>query len=334
MTTLRAGLIGLGQMGRNHLRVLRALDGVDLVVVLDPAGDPNGVADGIPIVESIEALVTQSLDCCVVASPTGFHLEGALALAEAGIHTLIEKPIASDLDEADLIIEAFDRADVVGCVGHVERFNPAIRSMRERIAGGDLGDLYQISTRRQGPFVGRVTDVGVIKDLGTHDIDLAMWLVDEPIVAVSARIAHRMGRHHEDLASITSAFSGGVVGNHLINWLSPFKERLVQVTGERGAFIADTITADLSYWANGETSTSWETLRHARGVSEGDVIRYAISKPEPLVSEAEAFRDAILGIRQDVVSLREGRQVLEVAEACLDSATSGMTVDFRLTRDC
>lgn len=325
--TLRAGLIGIGHMGLNHARVLRNLEGVDLVAVLDPAGDPNGVAGGTLVVRSIELLIAQELDCCVVASPTVFHVEGGLALAEAGIHTMIEKPIANDLLEADRLICAFSHAGVIGCVGHVERFNPAIRSMRERIIAGDLGDIYQISTRRQGPFVGRIEDVGVMKDLGTHDIDLATWLVGESIRAVSARTAHRMGRDNEDLASVTSVFVGGVVGNHLVNWLSPLKERLVQVTGERGTFVADTITADLTYWANGDTTTAWASLLHTRGVTEGDVIRYSIPKPEPLVSEVEAFRDAILGISNEVVSLEDGRNVLAVAEACLESAATGKTIE-------
>ena len=333
MKALRAGLVGVGQMGRNHARVLRNLDGVDLVAVVDPERDPNGVAGGLPVVESVESLTEFGLDCCVVASPTAFHLEGGLALAEAGIHTMIEKPIATNLDEADRLIAAFDRAGVIGCVGHVERFNPAIRSMRERIAHGELGDLYQISTRRQGPFVGRVADVGVVKDLGTHDIDLTMWLVSQPIIAVSARTAHRMGRQHEDLASITSICANDVVGNHIVNWLSPLKERVVQVTGERGSFVADTITADLTYWANGEIASEWESLVHTRGVTEGDVVRYAISKPEPLVSEAEAFRDAVLDVRHDVVTLSEGRRVLAVAEACIESAASGQTVELLPVRD-
>ena len=333
MRPLRTGLVGVGQMGRNHARVIRNLEGVDLVAVVDPGGDPNGIAGGLPVVESVEGLMNMGLDCCVVASPTEFHLEGGLALAKAGIHTMLEKPIASSLDEADQLIVAFDRAGVVGCVGHIERFNPAIRSMRERIAQGELGELYQVSTRRQGPFAARVSDVGVIKDLGTHDIDLTMWLVGQPITAVSARTAHRMGRQHEDLASVTSICSGGVVGSHIMNWVSPFKERVVQVTGERGSFVANTISADLTYWVDGEITSEWESLLHTRGATEGDVIRYAIPKPEPLVSELEAFRDAVLGIRQDVVTLSDGRRALAVAEACLESAATGQTVELLAAQD-
>jgi len=105
------------------------------------------------------------------------------------------------------------------------------------------------------------------------------------------------------------------------------------VTGERGSFVANTITADLTYWANGEIASEWESLLHTRGVTEGDVIRYAIPKPEPLASEAEAFRDAILDVRQDVVTLSEGRRVLAVAEACLESAASGQTIELPPVRD-
>ena len=331
MSALRAGILGLGQMGRNHVRVYRELDGVDLVAVCDVAADPDGVASDVPVVQSVEELIAFGLDMCVVAVPTASHVGLGLQLAQAGVHAMIEKPLAHDLASADQLIAGFDKAGLIGCVGHVERYNPAIRAMRDRMAQGQLGSVFQISTRRQGPFVVRLQDVGVVKDLGTHDIDLAMWLVGEPITAVSARTAHRMGREHEDLAAITSRFGDGVVGNHLVNWISPFKERLTYVTGENGCLVADTITADLTYWANGESSSDWAALRHTRGMQEGDVIRYAIPKPEPIVAEAEAFREAVLGNGADIVTLAEGRTVLEVAEACLRSAELGMTVDVPQT---
>lgn len=331
MKHLRAGLIGIGQMGRNHVRVLHAMEGVELVAVADKAGDPHGLVSGIPVVASAEELIAHNLDMCVIAIPTVAHVEAGLLMAEAGVHTMVEKPLAGDLASADRLIEAFEAAGVVACVGHIERFNPAIRAMRERIGNGEMGSLFQISTRRQGPFVARVDDVGVIHDLGTHDLDLTMWLADRPILAVAARTAHKMGREDEDLAAITSWLQDGVVGNHLVNWLSPFKERLIEVTGESGCLVANTLTADLTFWANGTAPVEWNALQHIRGVTEGNVVRYAIDKLEPLVLELQAFREACLGRRSDVVSLFDGRRALAVAEACLSSASVGRTVALQLT---
>lgn len=326
MRSLRAGIIGLGQMGRNHARVYRSLPGVDLVVLADSEKIPEEVSRGIETVRTAEEMLDHKIDFCIVATPTISHEEIGVLMAEAGVHTLIEKPISESLDGAKRLIAAFEKAQAIGCVGHIERFNPAVQSMRERISNGDLGSIFQISTRRQGPFVSRVRDVGVIKDLGTHDFDLSLWLVGEPVVGVSARTALRMGREYEDLAAITSEFGNSVVGNHLVNWISPFKERIVQVTGEKGSFVADMITADLTFWSNGYMKSEWETLKHSRGVVEGDVVRYAISKTEPLVEEAESFIDAILGRSNKIASLQESLTVLQIAEACLESAKTGQTV--------
>ena len=166
---LRAGLIGLGMMGRHHARNLRALEGVDLVAVADPQGDPHGAAPGYEALPNVEALIEAGLDYCVVAVPTAFHRDVALALAEAGVHTLVEKPLAFDIIEAEEITNAFESKGLVGAVGYIERYNPALQEMRKRIENGQLGDIYQISTRRQGIFPARIADVGVVKDLATHD---------------------------------------------------------------------------------------------------------------------------------------------------------------------
>ena len=99
MGNLRAGLIGLGMMGRHHARVLRELDGVDLVAVADSYGDPHGVAGQLGLLSSVEELIAAGIDMAVVAVPTGLHEEVGLALAEAGVHTLVEKPIASSTEE-------------------------------------------------------------------------------------------------------------------------------------------------------------------------------------------------------------------------------------------
>lgn len=324
--SIKYGLIGLGMMGRHHARVLREIDGVDLIAVADAMGDPHSVARSTPMFDSVQGLIDAGVDAAVVAVPTRFHEEVGLALAEAGVHTLIEKPVAHDIEAATRLVNAFDEADRVAAVGHVERFNPALMSLRQRIANGDLDEVYQIQTRRQGPFPARIADVGVVKDLGSHDIDLTAWLAQSNYVSLAAQTAYRSGREHEDMVAITGKLANGTVVSHNINWLTPFKERVTVVTGKRGAFVADTLTADLTFFENGTTHGTWAAMAAFRGVSEGTVTRFALDKREPLKSEHEAFRDAILGVREEAVTLREGLETLRVAEAAIESARIGESI--------
>lgn len=322
MANLRAGLIGLGAMGRHHARVLREIDGVDLVAVADPGGDPWGVARGLEVLPDVEALIAAGIDLAVVATPTIYHEPIALALAAAGVHTLVEKPVAAHSEGGRRVAEAFEKAGLVGAVGHIERFNPAIQEIRRRIEIGQVGQVYQISTRRQGPFPARIADVGVVKDLATHDIDLTAWVAQSTYEHVSAQVAYQSGRAHEDMVLATGKLANGVIVHHTVNWLSPMKERLTVVTGELGTIIGDTQTADVTFFANGTVRTEWDSVAAFRGVSEGDVTRYAIAKREPLRSELEAFRDAVLGLENRVVTMAEGLATLEVAEHILDSAAA------------
>ena len=331
-TNLRAGLLGLGMMGRNHARVLKALDGVDLVAVADPAGDAHGVAGNLIVQPGVEALIAQGIDMCVVAVPTSSHLEAGLALAEAGVHTLIEKPLATDAAESERLTAAFEAAGVVGCVGHIERYNPALLALRVRLEQGEVGAIHQVATRRQGPFPNRISDVGVVKDLATHDIDLTAWVIQKPYVSVSAHTQHKSGRVHEDLIAIVGQMSDGTVASHLVNWLSPMKERVTVVTGERGCFVADTLNADLTFHENGTVPTEWDHVASFRGVTEGNSIRFAFPKPEPLRVEHENFRDAVLGLDADIVTMREGLETVRVADACLQSACERRTIDLAEVR--
>ncbi|MDR1393058.1 MAG: Gfo/Idh/MocA family oxidoreductase [Bifidobacteriaceae bacterium] len=326
MANLRVGLIGIGSMGRHHARILREIDGVDLVAVADPGGDRFGAAGDLELGRSVEDLIAAHLDMAVVAVPTIHHEAVGLALAEARIPTMIEKPVAASAEAARAVADAFASAGVVACVGHVERFNPAISELRQRIVRGELGDVYQVATRRQGPFPSRIADVGVVKDLATHDINLSQWLAGALYAEIAAQVSHRALREHEDMVLITARTANGVLINHIVNWLSPMKERITTVTGERGAFVADSGNVTLTFWANGSVPTEWEPLRQFRGVSEGDRTRYAIQTREPLKAEDEAFRDAVLGLRSDVISLEDGYQTLLAAEAALASAASGQTI--------
>jgi UDP-N-acetylglucosamine 3-dehydrogenase len=325
---LRAGLIGLGMMGRHHARVLGSLDGVELVAVADAAGDPHGAAGARPVLDSVEELIATGLDYCMVAVPTAHHEEVGLRLAAAGVHAMVEKPLAPDVAAAQRLAAAFEAAGLVGAVGHIERYNPALQSLRTRLEAGELGDLFQIVTRRQGPFPARIADVGVVKDLATHDIDLTAWVARQPYQAVAARTAHKSGREFEDLVAVVGTLADGTITSHLVNWLSPMKERMTVVTGEKGMFMADTITADLTFYANALVPSEWDAIAKFRGVSEGDVTRFAIPKPEPLRTEHEAFRDAVLGKDADIVTMRAGLATVAVAEALLVSATEGRTVEL------
>lgn len=327
MSALRCGVLGLGEMGRHHARVLQHLDGVELVAVADVGGDVHRAVRGIPVEPDLEALLTHGLDMCVVAVPTADHEAVGLELAARRIHTLIEKPLAGDSGAARRLLAAFAGSDVLACVGHIERYNPALQSLRDRLAAGELGALFQVATRRQGPFPPRVGDVGVVKDLATHDIDLTAWIAGQPFQLIAAQVAHKTGRAHEDLVAATGRLRDGTVTNHLVNWLTPVKERVTAVTGERGTFVADTLSADLTFHTNGDVPTSWEALQNFQGVSQGDTITYAIPKPEPLAVELAAFRDAVLGKDARVVTLEEGLATLIVAEACLESATTRRTVE-------
>ena len=133
----------------------------------------------------------------------------------------------------------------------------------------------------------------------------------------------------EDLISVTAMMANGTVVSHLVNWLSPMKERLTVVTGERGAFVADTLRGDLTFHENGLIATEWSQVQTFRGVSEGNVTRFAIPKPEPLRVQHENFRDAVLGHDTDVITMREGTETVRVAEACLLSARESRTIDVK-----
>ena len=326
MAVLRAGLIGVGMMGRHHARVLRELDGVELVAIADPGGDPHRVAGAIPLLPDVEALIQVGIDIAVVAIPTRFHLDAAVTLADGGVHALVEKPIAETAEQGREMAELFRSRGLVGAVGHVERFNPALQQLRGRLAAGEIGDVYQIATRRQSAFPGRIGDVGVAKDLASHDVDLTAWVAQSPYASVSAQTAFKSGRSHEDMISVTGRLVNGMIVNHLVNWLSPMKERVTVVTGERGTFIADTATADLTFYANGTVPMEWESVSAFRGVSEGDVTRFAFAKKEPLKAELEAFRDSVRGESTELSTMDEAVHTLEVIESALLSAREGGTL--------
>jgi predicted dehydrogenase len=326
---LRAGIIGLGVMGQNHARVLGSLEGVELVGIVDPLFSDQKNTSWAPVFPDINELLDLKPDYCLIAVPTALHEQIGTQMAENGIHSLIEKPLAHNFKSAQTLVHVFKQAGLIAAVGHIERFNPALQEAKKRIIRGELGEIYQIVTIRQGPFPQRVADVGVVKDLATHDIDLTSWITGKSFKHVSARTITRSGRNHEDLVDIVGELENGIITNHIVNWLTPYKERRTIILGEKGSFIADTLTADLTYYENGIVLSEWEDLSNFRGVTEGEVVRFRFSKPEPLRVEHENFRDAVLGKEVDIATLEQGLFTVKIAEAVIESANSGLTVTIK-----
>jgi predicted dehydrogenase len=322
MPKLRIAIIGLGMMGTNHARVLSNLEGVELIAVADPQGYAQKVLPQIKVLNSVDEVIKLGVDYCVISAPTAFHEEIALQLIAQGIHFLVEKPIADTYISAVKIRDAAKSAKVIGAVGHIERFNSALQEARKRVLAGELGTIYQVATRRQGPFPSRISDVGVVKDLATHDIDLTSWITGKKYLQVSANAAFRSGREHEDLISVSGLLEDSIVVSHLVNWLSPLKERKIIITGEKGTFVADTLRADLAFYENGKIEISQTELAHFRGVTQGDVHILAFEKPEPLIVEHQNFRDAVLGKPSNIVSLEEGTTTVKIADAIIESYTN------------
>lgn len=318
---LRAGLIGLGRMGRHHARVLRHLPGVDLVAVVDPAGDRYHAADGIPLLPDLDALVRHGIDYAVLACPTLLHKPLGTTLAMAGIPTLIEKPLAADTDAAHRLADAFHAAGVPAAVGYIERFNPALISLRTRVQDGQLGDIIQITTRRTGPFPARPLDVGVVHDLATHDIDLTVWITGQHYTSIAARTARRSTGQHQDLLAALGQLADGTITQHQANWISPLTERATIITGKNGCIIADTLTTTLTYWANQPVEHPAPHPANAR-----DAIHYRINNTEPLLTEHETFRDTVLGHRPPAAPLQDALHAVQVANAAIQAAHTATTI--------
>ena len=233
---LRVGLVGLGSMGRNHLRVLSSMPGTRLVAVADTdraaveAATSGTGAQG--FTEPLALFAEADLDAVVIASPTTTHLTLAMAALERGVAALVEKPLAATPEDAATLVDAAQRSGVPLQVGHIERFNPAVLELgRLLLEGGWLSSVYSITSRRAGPFPARIRDVGVTIDLATHDVDILSWIAGERPVRVYAETAQRIHADHEDLLFGLMSFPSGTVGMLDVDWLTPAKRR--QLDGRR-----------------------------------------------------------------------------------------------------
>ncbi|MCC6619235.1 MAG: Gfo/Idh/MocA family oxidoreductase [Chloroflexi bacterium] len=328
---LRAGVIGLGMMGRNHVRVWdESVPEADLVAVADTdASAVSAATAGRRARGHTDAgrmLAEEALDLVSIVAPTSLHCELTVAALEAGASVLVEKPIAATRDEGHRMVEAARASGRMLTVGHIERFNPAIRELKRRLAAGELGRVFQISATRLGPFPARIRDVGVVVDLAPHDIDVFRYLIGSEPIRLYAETEQRIHTEHEDLFNGIIKFANGVVGVLNINWLTPTKRRLLTVTGERGMYIADYIAQDLVFHANSDAAETW--INRGAGaaittVAEGEMTRRALRREEPLAVELREFARAVREGGPPPVDPADAMIALQLARLMVESARSG-----------
>lgn len=329
---VKVGVIGVGSMGRNHARVYNELANAELVAVVDEnTASAQAVGQKFnarAYIDYREMLAVEKPQAVSVAVPTNLHEEVAMAAMEAGADVLIEKPIAATLEEAERLIAYARRADRRLMVGHIVRFNPAIRALKEKLEAGELGRIFQIACRRVGPFPARIRDVGVVVDLAPHDIDIMRYLTGTDPVRVFSETEQRIHTQHEDLMVATMRFPGGELGTLEINWLTPVKVREIWVLGERGLFRVDDLTQDLYFHENAQANGDlWMALSALKGVSEGSMIRFALNRYEPLKAELQAFLGAIERNEPVPVSGEDGLAALRLALAVVESGETHQVIE-------
>jgi predicted dehydrogenase len=291
--SLRVGVVGVGVMGSNHARVLADLQGGTLVGVADPdrkQADFVARTLGCAAVDDVTQLIDRGVDAVTIAAPTHLHRDIALACIARGVHVMVEKPIASTVEEGRDIIEAARRAGLTLMVGHVERFNPAVETIKEALRNEDI---LSIAITRVGPFPPRMSNVGVVIDLAVHDIDLIRWFTDSEIVEVQPQVSNAVAER-EDIALLQFRTASGVLAHINTNWLTPFKARNVTVATRQ-------VTECFGFQPDGSYSMRHLSVGHA----------------EPLRSELMAFLRAVREDGSPAVSGEEGVASLQIATQCL-----------------
>jgi predicted dehydrogenase len=317
-------------MGRNHIRLLAELPGVELVAV---AEESRRVREAALRGRSVRGYATccdlfseESVDVAVVAVPTRAHEEVACIAIGAGCHVLVEKPVADSITAAQRMQDAAAAAGLIISVGLVERFNPAVIELGRRIASGELGQVFQVMARRTGPFPPRVRDVGVVRDLATHDLDIVRFTIGSPFEFIFAQVARHVHTEHEDLVTAIGRLDNGVIAVFDVNWLTPTKVRELTVLAEGGMFLVDYLRQDLTKFRNGDVKADLGPLSALRGVSEGDMVRFAIDRVEPLRAELAAFVEAVRSGGAPPVPVGEAIESLALVDATLKSADLGLPV--------
>jgi predicted dehydrogenase len=310
VSATRVGVIGAGSLGFHHARILREVAGAEMMGIFD--ADPARAATvsaelGVRAFATRDALL-EAVDAAVVSVPTTAHAEVALAALDAGVHLLIEKPIAASVEEADAIVERAGANGLVVATGHVERFNGALRACEQYLEDPRFAESHRLAS-----FGPRGTDVAVVLDLMIHDIDLLLGLVRRPVETVDA-VGVGVLTGNVDIANARLVFEGGAVANITASRVSLERMRKIRFFQRSGY-----LSLDLA-------AGTGEFLRLKKGATlpDGDLSLLSLMSvverielkgdgTEPLRAELEAWIAAVRGEGPLVVSGRDGRNALAVA---------------------
>jgi len=309
---MRVGIIGGGAMGQHHTRIYSEMKNVELVGICDVdknRAEALAKAHNTKPYFDHKELLRQELDAVSVVVPTTLHARVALDVIESGTNLLVEKPIANTIENADIIIKAAHDAKVKLMVGHVERFNPAVLKLKEIIDSGRLGKIVSISSRRVGPFNPRIRDVGIIMDLGVHDIDVISYLYGRKIDEVYT-IAGNNIHTFEDHASILLRCDTNLSGMVETNWLTPNKIRNLTAIGLKGVAYLDYIKQTVELQDN-----EW-------------ILSAKVESMEPLKNELEHFINAVGNGGKIISNGETSRHALQVAMAAIESYKQGKVVSI------
>jgi predicted dehydrogenase len=299
MSNVRIGVIGVGHLGQHHARLLAAMDGVDLVGVCDvnrARADEIGTKFGAPAFSDARELVGR-VDAVTVAVPTVAHLDVGLPFLHAGVATLIEKPIAPSVADADRLVEAAERGGAMLATGHTERFNPAVAAALPIISGPRFIEIHRLGT-----FPERSLDIDVIFDLMIHDLDLLLRVVGSEVTSIEA-VGVNVLTPKADIANARLRFASGCIANLTASRIS--RERV-----RKARFFQNDAYVSIDYAAQ-ELEVFRLVKNGPRPIIHGGKVD--VVNEEPLRRELADFVEAVRSGRQPGVTGRDGRLALELA---------------------
>jgi predicted dehydrogenase len=311
MKPVKVGVIGIGNMGWHHARVLSLLRDAELIGVADPDADRGSLASaqfGCQWFADYTELIGQVEAVCI-AVPTLLHHRVGMACHRAGVHVLIEKPIAASQPEAAELIRAAEKAGRLLQVGHIERFNPAFMELLHVVANEEV---VVLETRRHSPYADRANDVSVVLDLMIHDIDLVLELAQAPVVGVAAA-GGRSGEGPIDYVAATLSFANGVAASLTASKMSHRKVRNLSAHCRGSLIEADFLHRNLRIHRRAQESYSasrGELLyRH-----DGFIEEVSITPTEPLYAELEHFLQCVRGLETPAVGGLQASRALQLAD--------------------